>query len=380
MVAGHVTQRIVEPTEWIGQFTIAFDTTHNVYLVAYSTYGEQIRGQWVGPDGVLRGAPFALVPGKYLFLKYTPGEDTFALNYNSGGKGKLALLRYQAINSYAWVTAAPIEVNTQKWGVDAYHYSAHIPSRGHHLVTWWDALVNAGQSFVRSVRADGTLGGIVTLTGNLADIFDTPRSPAAPGSAWSSASTTTTQRGASVPGADGSISTATRSGARSSSSRTPTYTTWSRWPTRRPGITTSLSGFAPAVRGGPGRASWRDTGFAKYTVTPTFGGTRLAYNGGSDSFSVFLNGWNYDVFAHELGATGTPVVQTNFGIFFSTKVHDWNNCRNRFYIIDHRLGIPTNLSQLEMAVSCVDFRVFLLAIPTMPFLHHKCRRHHLAQR
>ena len=72
------------------------------------------------------------------------------------------------------MTAAPIDVNPQLWSVDAYHYSAHVPARGHHLVTWWDAIVNAGQSFVRTVKTDGTLGSVVTLTGNLADVFDSP--------------------------------------------------------------------------------------------------------------------------------------------------------------------------------------------------------------
>ena len=62
-------------------------------------------------------------------------------------------------------------------------------------------------------------------------------------------------------------------------------------------------GFPEAVSVAPGAA----TGFSKYSITPTYGGTRIAYNGGSNSFSVFLNGWNYDVFAHELSGTGAPI-------------------------------------------------------------------------
>ena len=77
LVAGHVTQEIVEPSLWIGQLSVAFDTSNSVYLVTYSTYRDEIKGQWVGSDGVLRGVPFALVTGKFPVVKYVPESGVF---------------------------------------------------------------------------------------------------------------------------------------------------------------------------------------------------------------------------------------------------------------------------------------------------------------
>ena len=254
-----------------------------------------------------------------------PDQGAFALNYVGGGRGKFALLRYQATNSFAWVTAAPIDVNTQRWSVDTYHYSAYVPSRGHHLVAWWDSIVNAGQSFVRTVRADGTLGNIVTLTGNLADVFDSPEVVCGAteclvvGKHYND----TTRRfgawgrwldldGNPVGGTfffEQNTDIHDMIGVAYTPARNHYQLAWVR-----------AGGFAETVVVTPGAT----TGFSSYLITSTLGAARIAYNAGSDSFSTFLNGWNYDVFARELSGSGAPiggdvaVYQNNPGLLNTT--------------------------------------------------------------
>ena len=308
LVAGHVTQEIVEPSLWIGQLSVAFDTSNSVYLVTYSTYTDEIKGQWVGSDGVLRGVPFSLVTGKFPVVKFVPESGVFALNYLGGGKGKFAVLRYQATDSFAWVTAAPIDVNPQLWSVDAYHYSAYVPARGHHLVTWWDAIVNAGQSFVRTVKTDGTLGSVVTLTGNLADVFDSPEVACGANECLvvgKHYNDTTRRFGAwgRWLDLDGNPTGGTFFFEQNTDIHDMVGVAYSPAQNFYQVVWVRAGGFPEAVSVAPGAG----TGFSKYSITPTYGGTRIAYNGGSNSFSVFLNGWNYDVFAHELSGAGAPI-------------------------------------------------------------------------
>jgi len=304
----------------MAQLSVAFDASSGVYLVVYSTYRDEIKGQWLGADGVLRGAPFLLVAGKYPVVKYVPELGVLALNYVGGGKGKFALLRYQAPHSFAWVTSTPVEINGQLYGNDVYHDSAYAPSRGHHLVTWWDSLSNPGQSFVRVARSDGSVGDIRPLSGTTSDVFDSPQIGCGANEClvvgkYYNDSVTPRRRGAwarwlNLDGAPISdlffLNQSTDNHELVGVSYTPARNHYQI-------VWVRAGGFPDALVVQPGATA----GFAPYPITPYsatippdsqyFGGPRVAYNGGSDSFSVFLVGWFKDLFAWELNSTGAPI-------------------------------------------------------------------------
>lgn len=308
--AGAITRTLVsEPSAWIGQnYDIAFDTTNNAYLVVYNTYFLGVVAHWMDTNGNPVGSPVAIGPGEHPRITYEAGNNLFLLTYTHANQRKAIFLRHQPGPGLTVLNATPHVLGTQAWTVDSFGGAAYVPGIGAFLVTWWDAPGFPGQSYVRSLKPDGTLGATTTLTpvGESHEVPDIAcgvneclavgkyyNDAAARRGLWAVWLNTTGVPTSAVFYLDVSSQTHDDPLVAYSPTQTTYLVTW-----------TKDFGYPQAMRLAPGSTSGSAV-FAT-TVNKLGGQTRMAYNAGTVTFVQSMGGWNEDMFAQQLDALGNP--------------------------------------------------------------------------
>lgn len=301
------SQMLKEATDWVGSFETAFDSTNNLYLIAYSTYKNEVKGQWVNASGTAVGTNFKIASGVRPRVIYTEENNTFLISWLDGKIIKGQKISYKSGSFNA--ESNPITLFDLRWDASSASIT-YIPSARSYLITWWDANGNQGQTFSRTLSSDNILSGINTLSASGQDVYDSPEIAC------------NTTKCLLVGKYYNDTSTQ--------------YGTWGRWldfegkPTseiffvNRVGIQTgakvsynSANNFflVTWIRdGGWPEASKITTDSttpgAKFTTFSIRGGKGSQipiYNKGSSKFNIAVIGWNKDVFVVRLNASGNPI-------------------------------------------------------------------------
>ena len=290
--------QVVNDPNVVHMFDVAFDATRQQYLVVWNTWGQQIKGQFLGAQGQALGSAIAIGSGiaprvaygatsQAYLVTYTAGSTRWARAVTPATGGTATLGTAMSLGNLVWVA-----------GHGNLGSSAWVASSNTFLATWWDGGANI---LVRGVGPGGTTGAATVLaasdTQELPEIACGPTACLVVGQTWSQAiwGRWLDPAGAS-PSARFTIEqgTGAREMARVAYSETAgTFTVvWTRdgipqTTTLTPGGTTGTP-IRPVVTGQVGtQLGW-------------------AYNSTLNGFALAAQGNASAVWAHGVEATGTP--------------------------------------------------------------------------
>lgn len=157
---------ITEPTQWVSRHDVSHSTVDNVYLMVWTTWSNNgVFGAFHNAAGTRILGPFVIAGAgtKDARVTYGAGDNAFLITWTEIGT-KLKRARFVKYNGAdPPIQTGVVTIDSLSWTIDIFSNSAYIPGTGKWMVSWWD-IPAPGQSFVRWIKYDLTMGPTVQVT------------------------------------------------------------------------------------------------------------------------------------------------------------------------------------------------------------------------